>query len=271
MRIVALITVFNEELFIAGCIENFLSNGVAVHIIDNDSTDGTMEIVRSYLGKGVVAIDRLPRESRFELTRQLRHKEEIIKASDADWLIHADADEIRRAPPGYPSLAAAIAEVDAAGYNAVNFMEYTFVPTRQSPDHEHHSFQETMRWYYPFAPQPHHQVKAWKNQGPSVPVSLANSGGHHVQFDGIKIFPVDFIMRHYIVLSVPHALRKYAYKTFDESEVNRGWHGWRANACETLFMLPDERDLILYQSDGLLDPAFPRKQHLFVNLRREMT
>ena len=258
---------FNEELHIAECIENYSANGVEVLIIDNDSTDGTMDIVRRYVGKGVIAVDRLPRDGRFELTKQLSQKEEIARALDADWFIHADADEIRCAPPGYPNLAAAFSAVDSAGFNAVNFMEYVFVPTTHFPNHEHTAFHKTMHWYYPFSKLPNFRLNAWKNQGKSVQVNLTYSAGHQVRFDGMRIFPKNFIMRHYIILSLPHAIRKYSQKSFDEAEVEMGWHGWRAGRQESMFVLPDESDLRRFEGNECLDPSNPQQKHLFINIQ----
>ena len=37
------------------------------------------------------------------------------------------------------------------GYNAVDFLEFTFVPTREHPDHDHPRYQETMRGTTPFS------------------------------------------------------------------------------------------------------------------------
>jgi hypothetical protein len=42
-------------------------------------------------------------------------------------------------------------KTDAGGYNAVDFSELAFVPTRESPDHDHPDYRRTMRWYYAFS------------------------------------------------------------------------------------------------------------------------
>ena len=64
--------------------------------------------------------------------------------------MHLDCDEMRLPPRPDTTLAEAFAELDADGYNAVNFNEFTFIPTQEAPDHDHPRFQETMRRYYPY-------------------------------------------------------------------------------------------------------------------------
>ena len=164
MRIVAILATFNEARFIAGSIEHLREQGVDVHLIDNESTDATVAIAERYVGAGVIGIETLPRAGASDLYARLMRKEELAQTLDADWLMHVDADEFHIAAAPRRSLAQAFAEADAAGFNAVNFIEYTFVPTREHPDHDHPDFARTMRHYYPFLPWFPHRLNAWKRQ-----------------------------------------------------------------------------------------------------------
>ena len=125
---------------------------------------------------------------------------------DGDWFMHVDADEIRLPPPGAATIAEALTAVEAAGFNAVNFLEFTFVPTIEHPEHDHPEFQETMRWYYPFLPSFPHRLNLWKRQPERV--QLVPAGGHRVAFTGLRRFPTSFPMRHYLYLSREHAIEK---------------------------------------------------------------
>lgn len=282
MRIVAILASYNEQRFIKACLEHYLTHGIEVYLLDNDSTDSTVEIAREYLDKNLIEIERLPRNGSFELRKQLLRKEELADRLKADWLMHADPDEFRVAPDSTQTLAEAIKEVDAMGYNAVNFMEYTFLPVREHPQHDHAGFQQTMRWYYPFSPRHPHRLNAWKKQqrhwsgsrsffreifrhrrlgAPSV--NLHETGGHVVHFPGIRVYPTDFKLKHYLVLSLDHAIQKYVKKSFDPKEV-KGSHGWRATAEEHQFLLPSEQQMRKYISDDDLDPSEPLKEHLVV-------
>jgi len=282
MRIVAIIASYNEEKFIRACLENYSRQGVEVYLIDNESEDRTVEIASEYLGKNLIKIESIKRNGYFELGKQLRRKEELADELTADWFIHADPDEIRLPPSSDQTLAVMLEQVDREGYNAVNFMEFTFIPTYESPDHDHENFQQTMRWYYPFAPRYPNRVNAWKKvkTGFSIrkfsrevirqrrfripSVDLTASGGHHIQFEGLKLYPQDFKMRHYLVLSLGHAIQKYVNKKFDPREVSQGQHGWRALAKQYDFQLPSQSDLLFYINDDELDASKPLKQHLLV-------
>jgi glycosyltransferase involved in cell wall biosynthesis len=280
MKIVAILASYNEQRFIGACLDHYLQQGIHVYLLDNDSTDNTLEIAKQYLGRNLIGIERIPRNGLYQWQKILMRKEELADEIEADWLMHADPDEIRGAPNSRQTLAEAIAEIDKKGYNAVNFMEYTFLPVRESNDHDNAEFQKTMRWYYPFAQRHPHRLNAWKKQNRRWPgmkaflrelvrnhrlppsVNLRDSGGHVIQFPGIKPYPVDFKLKHYIVLSLDHAIQKYVKKSYDPTET--GAHGWRATVKEHEFLLPSQSQMRLYTSDDELDPTNPLKEHLLV-------
>src|SRR5687768_16603509 len=241
MKIVAILASYNEQRFIGACLEHYLQQDINVYLLDNDSTDDTIAIAKKYLGRNLIGIERIPRHGMYQWQKILMRKEELADEIEADWLMHADPDEIRVAPNSTQTLAEAFAEVDKKGYNAVNFMEYTFLPVRESNDHDNAEFQKTMHWYYPFAQRYPHRLNAWKKQNRRWPgakaflrelvrnhrlppsVNLRDSGGHVIQFPGIKPYPVDFKLKHYIVLSLDHAIQKYVKKSYDPIET--GAHG----------------------------------------------
>jgi Glycosyl transferase family 2 len=259
-RVVALLATYNEERFVADCLEHLLQQRIYVYLIDNSSTDQTIVIAQRYLGRGLIGIESLPQEGLYSWRPILERKEQLASVLDADWFMHVDADEFRLSPRSGCSLAEAFREVDGEGYNAVNFLEFTFIPTQQAPDHDHPGFQKTMRWYYPFLPSSvPHQVKAWKR--PAGPLELAWSAGHQVRFSGLRICPQSFWMRHYLFLSVPHAVRKYVKRRYDPAEVAAGWHRSRAALRPEMIRLPNETELRQYVSDNDLDPSNPRSQH----------
>lgn len=259
MRVVALLATFDEERFVAHCIEHLVSQGVQVYVIDNESTDATVEIAERYRGRGLVEIETFPRDGAYAWAPLLRRKEALASTLEADWFLHVDADEIRLPPRSGITLADAFAEVDRRGYDAVNFLEFTFVPTREEPDHDHPRFQQTMTRYYPFLPSFPDRLNAWKRQ--EKPVDLASSGGHRVDFPGLRLYPESFPMRHYLFLSAEHAVRKYVERVYDAGEVESGWHRRRAAlGAEDIELLP-ERRLREYVSDDLLDASEPRREH----------
>lgn len=262
MRSVAILATFNEARFIAGCVEHLREQGVHVYLIDNDSTDDTVAIAERYLGKGVIGIESLPRAGASDLQARLARKEELAQTLDADWLMHVDADEFHVAARPRRSLVQAFAEAEEAGFNAVNFLEYTFVPTREHPDHDHPRFVRTMRSYYPYLPSFPHRLNAWKRQEQRVELA-GTTAGHRVRFDGIRMAPRNLVMRHYLFLSVEHAAEKYVQSGgFQQGGIDRGWHGWRPQLRAELISLPSESELRHYVSDDLLDRSEPRTEHI---------
>jgi glycosyltransferase involved in cell wall biosynthesis len=259
VKIVAILQTYNEQRFVGGCLDHLAEHGISAYLVDNESTDDTVAIAERRLAHNLVGIETLARDGHFALHKQLARKEELAQSLDADWLIHQDADERRVAPDLGCSLAQAIEQMDEAGFNAVNFLEFTFVPTREAPDHDHPDYVETMRSYYPFLPSFPHRLNAWKRQ--DGPVDLTRSGGHVVSFAGLRMAPRSMYARHYLFLSVAHASRKFGPERYAPDEVAGGWHGWRLHVTPSTLELPSEHDLRVYTADHLLDPSDPNTRH----------
>lgn len=285
MKVVAILASYNEEFFISACLDHYFNHGVEVFLIDNESTDSTVKIAENYLGKGLIGIEILKRRGYFDLGEVLKRKEELIKELDADWFIHADIDEIRIPHRSDLTLAEAIEYVDKQGYNAINFMEFTFLPTEEEPNHEKSNFQETMKCYYPFAPKYPHRINAFKKQQISfnpiefvkclirrpsfsfwkrwnTPIDLSTHGGHIAKFKGLLLYPQDFKMKHYLCLSLSHAIRKYCRKDFKPSEIRKGWHRLRSTLKAQQVKLPSQNEMRRFISDDELDRSNPLKKHL---------
>ena len=264
MRVVALIASYNERRFIAGCLEHLHEQGVDSYLIDNGSTDDTVAIAEGFLGRGLIGVEQHPRDGVYDWSGLLRRKEELAtefgREGETDWLIHLDPDEVRLPPSGAGTLAEALATVDRDGFNAVNFLECTFVPTREQPDHDHADFQRTLRTYYPFCPSFPHKLSAWKAADAPRP-DLVAKGGHRVAFDGLRMHPRSFPMKHYLFLSVPHAIEKYVERQYDAGEVERGWHGWRVTLRPEDIELPSESELRVAAPGKPLDTSGPRRRH----------
>lgn len=262
MRVVALIAAHNERRFIDACLRHLERHGVGAYLIDNCSTDNTMELARRWLDRNLIGIESYSRDEgvydwRGLLARKQELARELAAQREADWVIHLDPDEVRLPPPGERTLADALASADRAGYNAVDFREFTFMPSREEPDHDHAEYAQTLRTYYPFAPCDTNQLNAWK----AAEAVELTGGGHTVRFPGLKVCPERFPMKHYLFLSVPHAIEKYVERRYDEDEVAGGWHGWRANLTADDIRLPSADELRISRSDGDLDPSDPRKSH----------
>jgi hypothetical protein len=263
MRLIALLTTFNEERFIAACLQHLIQQGAEVCLIDNESTDRTVTIAREFLGRGLIDIQTMPRAGVFDLTAILAHKEWLAATLEADWFLNVDADEFHMSPRAGQSLVDAFAEVGALGDNVINFIEFAFVPTQEAPDHDHPDFQRTMHWYYLHQPDYPFLMRAWKKQ--PTPVGLVPSGGHKLQFPGLRLHPQPFFVRHYLCLSASYAARKYVGRKFRPEELRAGWHGWRARVGAESIQLPKQSDLSRYNDDGRFDISRPRAEDFLAN------
>lgn len=256
MRVVALLATYNEERFVGHCIEHLARHGIETYVIDNESTDRTVEIAEGF---ELAGLESAPRHGMYAWRPLLERKEALAATLDADWFVHLDADEVRLPPRSSQTLAEALAEVDALGYTAVNFQEFTFVPTLEAPDHDHPRFHETMRHYYAYLPGRPDRLNAWKRQ--KIRVELAASGGHQVSFPGLKTYPHAFPMRHYLYLSAAHAVSKYVEREYDPAEVESGWHRRRAALRAGDVTLLSQAELRETRSDDDLDASDPWSAH----------
>ncbi|MBI1354540.1 MAG: glycosyltransferase [Acidobacteria bacterium] len=243
VRVVAILAAYNEEKILGRVIRWLAEQGVETYLIDNESTDGTRAVAEGLRGQGLIGMETLARHGDFRLSEQLGVKERLHHELGADWYIHHDADEIRQAPEGFGTLREGLAAVDAAGYNAVDFHEFAFLPTSKADDFEHEGFIEAMQHYCYMGRTTgaKYRINAWKNFGQAI--DLASTAGHQVQFEGRKVFPTKFILRHYLALSYAHVLRKYCHRRFSEAEVSRGWFGTRATLRDEEVDFPSEHEM----------------------------
>lgn len=232
-RVVALVSAYNEADIIAKVIEHLADNGVEAYILDNRSTDDTAAEARRFIGRGVIDVEVFPAEgdpryagalTRYDWTAILRRKEELAQTLDADWFIHHDADEIRDSPWEGLSLREAFRFVDRLDYNCVDFRVFEFPPVDDG-----FSRGTDPRTYFTRYREAEHfdqvQVKAWR--GHVGPVSLVHWGGHDVEFENKRVFPIPFLLRHYPIRSQAHGRRKVfedRKNRFAAEERAKSWH-----------------------------------------------
>jgi glycosyltransferase involved in cell wall biosynthesis len=263
MRIVALLGVRNEELYMERCLEHLFQQGVEICVIDNGSTDGTLQIAGRFLGRGVFRIEQLPFPGYFDLVGQLKFQEQLATEIDADWFIHHDADEIREAPTNFATLREGIVAADADGYSAIDFEEFVFIPTSVEDQFENTDYVANMRHYYFFSPCDLHRVNAWKKT--TAVQTLVRTAGHQIEFSGRRIYPTKFILRHYIALSDSHVRRKYGKeRVYSQREIEeRGWHRARSEFIADQFRLPAIHHVkSLRPGSNMLDRSDPKTKHL---------
>lgn len=139
--------------------------------------------------------------------------------------MHHDSDEIRAAPWPRVSFRAALYVAERAGFNAIDFTVCDFRPVddRFMEDAD----PEVALPFFEFGRQSGHfvQCKAWRQ--PAGSVNLRASGGHEARFEGRRIFPYKFLLKHYPLRNPGQARRKIFTERqgrFSPREREAGWH-----------------------------------------------
>jgi hypothetical protein len=224
-RVVALISTYNEEDIIGPVLDHLADNGIATYLLDDNSSDQTIPRAEARLGRGLLAIEQLPQgpEGRTAWRSILARKAELSRELGADWYIHHDADEFRESPWPGVLMRNAIRMVDRLGYNAIDFRVLNFPPVddafRDGADPRDH-----FRLWEDPAEYDRIQRKCWKAGFSGVELA---DGGHDIQFDGRRLFPLRFLLRHYPIRGQAHGTRKVLKERKDRfapDEVSLGWH-----------------------------------------------
>ncbi|MBZ5560686.1 MAG: glycosyltransferase family 2 protein [Acidobacteriia bacterium] len=254
--VVAIIAAFNEADIIGHVVGDLINQGVHVYFLDDGSTDRTAAAVERYLGRGVVAIERLASPGTgdarhgFEWERILLRKTQLARELDADWFIHHDADEFREGPWSGVPLIDAIRRVDALGFNAIDFAGLDFFPVhdgfRAGDD-----VREAFTSYAEPASYDRLQIRCWKK---TDELDLASSGGHEARFPGRNVFPLRFLLRHYPIRGQAHGERKVFRERqgrFNAQERARGWHVQYDDVREGASFLRDPATLTAYDPEAV--------------------
>ncbi|OYY86106.1 MAG: hypothetical protein B7X76_00950 [Azorhizobium sp. 39-67-5] len=262
-RPLAILAAYNEADVIAEVVEDLIAQGCDVAAIDNWSTDETWPILNRLAARHAahVRIERFPEDGparHYEWRRILRRKAQIAHGFPGRWILHTDADELRRSPfPGL-DLATALHVAAQAGANRVASNLIHFRPTDARPFHP--GTLNTAFSHFEFGTRPGHfkQVKAWL-QG-SAPVDLASSAGHVASFPGAVDFPYRFLLRHYPIRSAAHGRRKILAERrnrWSPDERALGWHAQYDDFSESAPGFWHSGDLLEFDGDFWRDYGLP--------------
>lgn len=226
-RVVAFMAAYNEEDIIVQSIRNWTEQGVAVHILENWSTDSTYRLIKDLQTTLPVTVERFPSggPSRyFEWSAMLERMQDLTNELQADWFVRRGADEIVCSPWKDVSYRDGLYRVDQEGYSCIDHTILNFHPTddafESGTNHERH-FR-----YFQFGRYPSDfvQKKAWKNLRGEL--SMA-AGGHNIRFEGRRVYPFKFLLKHYPIRSQLHGQRKiFAERKarWQPNERAKGWH-----------------------------------------------
>jgi hypothetical protein len=261
-RALAVMPAYNEGDVIGPAIGALIAEGVDVYLLHHRSTDDTVAAASPWLGRGLVRIERFPDESGPGFDERngdvmvwrdiLRRVEQVTGEVPADWYLFVNADEFRESPWPGVTLADGLREADELGFSAVNFELVNFRPTPQDTFVPGADVRAALRFYEQPGPYDLLQVKAWKGQ-PTGPVNLNHHGGHDVLFEGKRVFPVPFVLRHYPIRSAAHGRRKVLAERlgrFAEEERAGGWHVQYDHYADDADYLHDRAELTPWNGDA---------------------
>jgi hypothetical protein len=243
----AILSAFNEGDVIKEVVEDLIKEGCEVVVLDNWSTDGTWETLRS-LQNAIsehLTIERFPTKPAVESswTDILSRKEEIALSHGGRWIIHTDADELRRSPFPGVDLARAMHAARITGATRLEFTILNFCPVDASP-YIPGNLENAFK-YFQFGSHPSYfqQCKAWF-QG-SERVNLRESGGHRADFANAVDFRYKFWLKHFPVRSMSHGrikIHRDRVQRWSKAEQESGWHvHYQEIAQESSFVWPAEQ------------------------------
>lgn len=221
--VIAVIPCYNERDILPTTVGRLVDQGIRVHVVDNWSNDGSWEFIDEMASANLlVTAERFPQEPsrHHEWELMLNRLDDAGAASGADWILHVDADEQFESFSSNLGLREAIGVVDQLGYDAIDFTVADFRPTSAQPDHS-----LPVMWEFGTRTGHLHIQRGWRNRGSRV--GIAQSGGHVIP-DPKRLFPFNFVLRHYPLRSPEHALQKIyrdRLPRYDGSPgTQKGWH-----------------------------------------------
>jgi glycosyltransferase involved in cell wall biosynthesis len=260
MRIVAVMACRNEAAVLPTCLHHLVKNGIDFAIVDNNSTDDSLDIAHSAEFRNhLVDLKRVPYEGIFQLEPLLEAKMALAESISADWAMNICPDEILHPNREGTTLVEEVEYFDKSGFNVVNFDEFVFL-------HMSEPWVEGLRdWpisqhYYFFEPIRFRQMRLWKKgQG----FSMVRHGGHRLDGDNLRFAPESLVLRHYIFRNQAHAYEKFTNRNFSEKELAHGWHRNRHGIPKENYKFPNPDALeVLVRADSFaLSRAHPWRKH----------
>jgi len=240
LKVVAALVIRNERPYIANCLRHLIENEIDYVVVDNDSTDGTFEVLNdSFYARHLLNYVKVPYEGCFEWERMMRERQAAADAVDADWLLYVSADEIMHSYRSGETLRAAIEHVAESGYDVIDFNEFVFLPIDADYVSDH-SGPQPLSHYYFFEPKRPRLMRARRK---SLNVSHVDRGGHTLAGERFRLAPETFALRHYLFRNQEHAFRKYQERRFAPNEISRGWHANRYLQSRERFRFPPADEL----------------------------
>jgi len=127
MKILAILTVYNEVNYLPHTFEYFKRNGCDIYVIDNYSNDGTYE----WLIENNIPCHRVDTQESFDLTKLQKEIISTVHQIKPDWVVYTGADMYYVADM---PLNEYIKKIDSMGFNQISTLAYSVFNTGENFD-----------------------------------------------------------------------------------------------------------------------------------------
>ena len=158
LRIVGMMFVYNEADVVGQTIAHLASQGVQLVVLDNGSTDGSSEIIKDHIGRGVLSVERME-TAKFDQTQMIKILHKMAAEYALDWLLLSGADEFLEPPYRNMTLNRAIQLEAERGFNIIQFNNFEFWPTERDEDSQESDVRKRLRYY---SWHDDNQYRCWK-------------------------------------------------------------------------------------------------------------
>lgn len=226
MTVAALMMVRDEADIIEATIRHLFENVDRVYVLDNNSRDGTREILEALTDEGWLTILDDP-EVGYWQERKMTDLARHAMNDGHTWAVPVDADEFWQAPDGV-TLKAFLLGV-APNVQIVRAALFNYVPTSQDPDYATTPF-ERIGWR-----QPEPQQKKFGKVAVRLHDTLVIKPGNHAAEYGIRVhaFTMDgLIVRHFPWRTEDQYVRKIrnGIEAMNATDLDRAtcahWRAW---------------------------------------------
>lgn len=202
-RCLGLMCVYNEEDILEQTLKYHIEEGIEFIVLDNGSSDRSLQIAQSFLNKGVLSVRSKSTET-YKWAQLLNTLLSWAKEFQPDWCMLVDADTFFESPWPGVGLLDGIRHVASQGFNVINFDNFEFWPVL-GDDSSENDIRRRLR-YYTWADD--RQEKCWKA---FFGANNSRTGGHVIDFPSDiikKRASMNFVIRHYRIRSIEHGKRK---------------------------------------------------------------
>jgi glycosyltransferase involved in cell wall biosynthesis len=194
--------VFNEMDVLEENLKFYIDQGFETVVVDNGSTDGSYELCKKYLGKGIVKLSQI-RTKEFDTRLLLKEATLLYKEENPDWVILADADEFIEPFEKKLSLREAI-EIEANNGNTIIPLNHFMFKITEKDNPSISNTLERMKFYG--KANDAGRAKIWKD---SRYVEINNPhASSFINKEEYKPSNNKFVLRHYPLRSILQAAAK---------------------------------------------------------------